>query len=95
MTDLDETEVERLYWTPPPWKGEVLADDHEFGRLARLHLGRQHRCLDDDEINWMLYLQELGYILRDDYGNWLKGIQYAVEQRGWEWNRDSFLRLCN
>lgn len=35
MSDLDETEIERLYWTPPPWKDEVMADAFEASRLPR------------------------------------------------------------
>ncbi|MDO3029749.1 hypothetical protein [Mycobacteroides abscessus] len=95
MSDLDETEIERLYWTPPPWKDEVMADAFEASRLAELYLLRDYPPTDEDGINFMFYLEELGYILRDDYANWLKGIRFAVEQRGWEWNRQSFLRLCN
>ncbi|QQG99535.1 hypothetical protein HBE99_24025 [Mycobacteroides chelonae] len=84
-----------MTWTPPPWKDEVLADPDEARRLSQLHLLRDDPPTDDDGIDWLLYLQELGYILRDDYDNWLKGIQFAVEQRGWKWNRQNFLRLCN
>ncbi|WP_131823193.1 hypothetical protein [Mycobacteroides chelonae] len=68
---MELVELERAHWTPPPWKAQVLADDEEFRRLARLHLLRQHRCLDDDEINQMLYLQELGFILKDNFDRWL------------------------
>ncbi|TEA06274.1 hypothetical protein [Mycobacteroides salmoniphilum] len=96
MSDLDETEVERLYWTPPPWKDETMADPDEARRLSQLHLLRREPPIDDDEINWMFYLQELGFILADNYHDkYIKGIQFAIEQRGWEYNRHNFLRLCN
>ncbi|WP_139361776.1 hypothetical protein [Mycobacterium sp. 96-892] len=84
-----------MTWTPPPWKDRVLADPDEARRLLQLHLLRYEPPTDDDEINWMLYLQEIGYIIHDDHRRWLKGIQFAIEQRGWEYNRHNFLRLCN
>lgn len=95
MNVTDDMEDARLYWTPPPWKDKTMADPAEAQRLSRLHLLRDEPPTDDDDINQMLYLQEFGFILSDAYDKYLKGIQYAIEQRGWEYNRQNFLRLCN